>query len=177
MNPWQAMRDQQRSRKARRVANVKFNAKIAGRAVPGIRTVLKKRLWDITSLLVRRRDVKRFGGYCLICVIKEQMGLLYRAKNTIQCAYHVFPAGDAAVQYDLRNIVGACHACNDGEMHSRHSNHDSLRQRYRAIHQALIGWELYAILEKLAGTICKQPSNVELKEMYEERKSKLEAAI
>ncbi len=173
VNPWDALKSQQNARRRKRAANVAFNAKIAGRPISASRTLLKKQLWAITSLLVRRRDRMRFAGYCLICVIKEQLGLLRRAKNPIQCAYHVFPSGDAAVQYDLRNIVGACHACNDGEMHSRHSNKTSFRQRYEAIHLALLGHELYSELERLAGTTA-QHSTADLKQMYDERKAQLE---
>ncbi len=177
MNPWDALRTQQKARRARRRANIKFNANVAGKPIQSNRKLLKAQLWAITSLLVRRRDRGIYAGYCLICVIKEQLGILRRAKNPIQCAYHVFPAGDAAVQYDPRNIVGACHSCNDGEMHSRHSSRDSLRQRYRMIHRALLGPELYSELETLAGTIVKQPSDAELKQMYDERKQTMEAGI
>lgn len=184
MNPWQALKAVQDARRRKRSGQAAFNIKIEAarggsarnRPILATRTTIKKQLWAITSTLVRRRDRSRFGGYCLICVIKESLELLFRPKNPIQCAYHVFPSGDAAVQWDLRNIVGACHACNDGEMHSRHSNKESFRQRYKTIHTVLLGPDLYSELERLAGTTVKY-SNADLKQMLDERKAQLEARI
>ena len=183
MNDWMASRLRQSLKKARRKAQADFNAKIAGRAISGSgrplqesRSLVKKRLWAIISLYVRRRDRGRFAGYCLICATKDALGLLHRPMNPIQCAYHIFPSGDAGVQWDLRNIVGACHACNEGEMFSRHSNSTSRRELYRKIHLALLGPDLYEELHRLSGENV-QYSTAELQQMYLDIKQKMEAGV
>lgn len=173
MKPWQAIQAKAATRRRARKASVAFQAAVVGKIPKPSKTLLKKQLWAVTSLLVRRRDRARFAGYCLICVIKDQLGWLRREKYPIQCAYHILPSGDAGVTWDLDGIVGACHACNDGEMHSRHSNRESFRLRYKAIHIALLGPEKYAELERKAATTV-QFSTADLAQMLEQRKAQLE---
>jgi len=136
------------------------------------RTTVIAQLDHFTSLLVIRRDRKVHSGLCLVCMAKQRLGLLHRAPEPIQCAYHVLPRGDGLVHWDLRNIIGACFRCNLGELHSRAKS--SLRARYRKIHIEIITEPVLVDLERLAGETADY-STADLIAMRDERKSQLEA--
>ena len=124
--------------------------------IPQSMSLVKKRLWNLISLYVRLRDSVLFGGLCLICHIRP-----------IQCAYHIVPSNDGAgTRWDWdNNIVGACHACNYGEM--RH------RFKYRLKHIQIFGAERMAALEIKASKTVKY-SKADLLDLTAEIKLKIE---
>lgn len=132
-----AQRQRAKERAQRRVGNVRFIAKMQGVDVMASRTTVKKQIDDITSLIVRRRDRKKHGGLCLVCMVKEKMCILKRSPNRIDLAYHIIPRGDKMTRWDLRNMVGACGPCNFGELWSR--SRASTKALYRRIHIELLG--------------------------------------
>jgi hypothetical protein len=164
------MKSRQKSKRAKRRANVSFNAKLKGIDVLTSRTVIKKQLDHLVSLIVRQRDVKRFSGYCLICTVKRQLGF-QSAMRPIQVGYHILPRGDSAVRWDLRNVIGTCAPCNQGELMSRANS--SLKARYRALHAMLIGDAVMLELEALAETTV-QYSTAELIDLRDKMKETLE---
>lgn len=124
-------------RRSRRKGNADFQAKIKGIDVLTSKTVLKKQIDDITSIIVRRRDRKVHAGLCLICMIKQRMCILKRSPNPITQSYHIIPRGDLMTRWMLINQVGSCWACNMGEKESRHRR--SSQDLYRRIHIELLG--------------------------------------
>lgn len=158
-------------RKKRRALAAKFNAKMSGKAVTPDKSTLIAQLDHITSLLVRRRDRLVHAGLCLVCVAKQALGLLDRAPEPIELCYHVLPRGDKMTRWDLRNMIGACRRCNDGERWSR--TKASLRARYRAIHAYILGEAVLQELEKLS-TETAHYSTADLITMRDERKAQLE---
>ena len=142
--------DRAATRKRRRRANVKFIAETNGVAVLLSHKAAVARLDHLTSIYVRRRDRGLYAGLCLVCKAKEKLGRLGREVHPITLAYHVLPRADMAVRFDLRNVIGGCSACNDGERWSR--TRASLRDQYKEIHQEIIGFDVYEELEHLAKT-------------------------
>lgn len=135
-------------RKKRRKASAAFNAKMVGEKVRLPNEVIKKQIDHIASLIVRRRDRKIHAGLCLICMAKERMCILKRPPNPITLAYHIVPRGDMMTRWDLRNMVGACGPCNQGELWSR--SRASSKELYRNIHIALIGEKTLLEIEMMA---------------------------
>lgn len=163
-------------RAKRRASNVRFNAKLKGVDVLASRTTLKKQIDDITSLIVRMRDKKAHGGLCLVCVVKERMCILKRSPNHIQLAYHIVPRGDTMTRWDMRNMVGACAPCNQGELWSR--SRQSTKMVYERIHVELLGGGIIGLealhdLEYLATQTLKL-SNADLIAKRDELKKFLE---
>ncbi len=132
-----AQRQRAKARAQRRAGNVRFIARMQGVDVLESRTTLKKKIDDIASLIVRRRDLKAHAGLCLVCVVKERMCILKRSPNRIELAYHIVPRGDTMTRWDLRNMVGACGPCNQGELWSRATA--SRKALYARIHAELLG--------------------------------------
>lgn len=158
-------------RKKRRKMTAMFNSKMSGKPQQPDKTTLTAQLDHLTSLLVRRRDRIVHAGLCLICIAKQQLGLLDRAPEPIELCYHIQPRGDRKTRWDLRNMVGACSRCNDGERWSRAKA--SLRARYRAIHAHIVGEAVLIDLEKLSTETAKY-STADLIEMRDQRKAQLE---
>lgn len=125
------------ARRKRRKGNALFQAKIKGIDVLTSKTVLKKQIDDLTSIIVRRRDRLVHAGLCLVCMVKERMCILKRKPNPITQAYHIIPRGDFMTRWDLINQVGSCWPCNMGEKESRHRR--SAQELYRRIHIDLLG--------------------------------------
>ncbi len=162
--------DRAAARKRRRKSNAKFIAETQGIAVLLTHKAAVARLDHLTSLYVRRRDRGVHAGLCLVCKAKEKLGLLDRAAQPIGLAYHVFPRADMAIRFDLRNVIGACSMCNEGERWSR--TRASLRDRYKQIHIEIVGWDVYEELEWRARTTV-QFSVAELIAKCEELKLKM----
>lgn len=188
MNPWEALMAQNKARKARRRSQVVFNhrasqlASGAGRGLAGsakpmpiavTRTLVKKQLDHLCSLIVRRRDAKLYAGYCLICVTKRSLGLAVALRPIAVC-YHIQPRGDEAVRWDLRNQIASCAPCNYAELMSR--SRSVWRERTRQIHVAIIGADVLAELEAKARTIAKF-STANLISMRDQLKAQLEGRI
>ena len=136
------------ARRRRRRANAQFIAETQGVSVLLNYKGAMAKLDNLVSLYVRRRDRGLHAGYCRVCVTKQRLGLLDRAPEPITLAYHVLPRADQTTRWDLRNVVGACKRCNDGERWSR--TRASLRDRYKLIHQEMIGYDVYEELEQLS---------------------------
>lgn len=130
-------RQKRTERRARRKGNALFQAKIKGIDVLTSKTVLKKQLDDLTSIIVRRRDRLVHAGLCLVCMVKERMCILKRKPNPITQSYHIIPRGDFMTRWLLQNQVGSCWACNMGEKESRHRR--SAQELYKRIHVELLG--------------------------------------
>ncbi len=163
-------------RRKRRKGNALFIAKIKGIDVLETRTVVKAQLDHLSSLIVRRRDMRVHAGLCLVCMAKQKMCILKRAPNPITQAYHIVPRGDFLTRWDLRNQVGSCWSCNFGEKESR--NRQSTKDLYRRIHVELlgggvIGADVLHDLEYLATQTTKY-STAELIAKRDELKSHLE---
>lgn len=183
MNPWMASRIAQAARKQRRICRVSFNTRIAAaragsariRPIQASRTKVKKQLDSICSLIVRRRDVKRFSGFCVICVTKRETGLgRGAALRPIAVCYHILPRGDESTRWDLRNMIGTCAPCNYGELMSRSTS--AQKARMRAIHSAILGEDVLVELEDKAATIAKF-STADLIARRDELKAYLEAGL
>ena len=143
--------DRATARKRRRRANVKFIAETQGVSVPLNYKGAMAKLDHLTSLYVRRRDRGIHAGLCLVCVAKQRLGLLDRAPEPIEVAYHILPRAEQPTRWDLRNIIGACKRCNQGELWSR--ARASLRDRYKEIHTEIVGFTVYEELENLSRTM------------------------
>lgn len=101
------------------------------------------------SLAVRLRDKKVHGGLCLVCVVKQQLGINRYPPQPITQTYHIVPRGDYNTRWRMDNAVGSCWPCNSGEKYSR--NTESGRANYRIIHTHLVGGELKLLeLERLS---------------------------
>lgn len=71
------------------------------------RTKLKKKLWNLTSEYVRRRDSYNGRVKCCTCGIeKEWKG------DGMQAGHFIPQAQGDAVRFDLRNIHPQCYRCN-----------------------------------------------------------------
>lgn len=169
-NAWQIRADKAAARKTRRKDNARFIAKTQGKPLLPKRTAIRSKLDAITSLIVRLRDKKVAGGYCLVCMAKKRLGMIQdRPPNPITLAYHVERRGKEAIRWSLDNIVGACSACNQWERLTRYQN-PALVVR---VHTELIGESHLSELE-LAGKIGAKYSTAELVLMLEQRKALLE---
>ena len=62
---------------------------------------LEKKRWTIFSILIRRRDNKRYSGKCFFC-----------RKGPIEAAGHLISRQRLSTRYDLWNVFGVCNACN-----------------------------------------------------------------
>lgn len=142
--------DRAAARRKRRRANAKFIAETQGVSVLLNFKGAMAKLDHLTSLYVRRRDRGVHAGLCLVCVAKQRLGLLDRAPEPIQVAYHIMPRADQATRWHLQNVIGACVRCNGGEKWSR--TRASLRDRYKDIHIEIVGFQVYEELEQLAKT-------------------------
>lgn len=98
------------------------------------RQKLRDKIDELMSVLVRRRDSKKTGGLCVICL-----------NRPIDCCYHIISkqCGDA-IRWDLDDCVASCFRCNYAEMRNRN--------RYRRIHIKLFGREKIEALEAKAAT-------------------------
>lgn len=130
--------DRAAARKRRRRDNAKFIAETQGVSVLLNFKGAMAKLDNLVSLYVRRRDRAVHAGYCLVCMAKQRLGLLDRVPEPITLAYHIVPRGDQVTRWDLRNVIGACKRCNDGERWSR--TRASLKERYRLIHIEVLNW-------------------------------------
>lgn len=160
-NPWTASNlrlAERRAKKASRAVDAwklrQAAASAAGRSLkiaqPKSKTLLFKQLDHLCKLIVFRRDMKRFSGYCLVCVIKRELGLTKEPPRPITTPYHVLPRGDKAVRWDIRNVIGSCGGCNYGELKSRATS--AGKARMRVIHSLIVSETVLLDLEALAKT-------------------------
>jgi len=160
-----------KARKERRKDNAAFQAKVAGKPLLQNRKEVRARLDAIISLIVRMRDKKLAGGFCLVCRAKKSLGMIpNRGMNPIALGYHVIRRGREAVRWALENVVGACSACNQYERLARYQQPDILRR----IHSELVGEETLRNLEETARAGAKF-STAELRETLARLKTYLEA--
>ncbi len=170
---FKAILDKKAKRKARRKDNARFIAKCDGKKIKPNRKAIRAKLDAIISLLVRMRDKKIAGGFCLVCRAKKSLGMIQdRGMNPIALGYHVIRRGREAVRWALQNVVGACSACNQYERLARYQQPDILRR----IHSALVGEETLRNLEETARAGAKF-STEELRVMLENCKSLLERPL
>lgn len=144
-----------KKRKAKRKDNARFIAKTQGKKLSPSKSKLRAQIWNLTSLIVRRRDGKLYHGMCVIC----------RAKPIVVC-YHIIPSmeGDS-IRYDLDNLCGSCASCNYSEFR--------WRRRYAEKHRAIFGKEKIETLEAKARLVVKL-STSDLIALREERKKMVE---
>jgi hypothetical protein len=167
---YKAQEARKAERAERRARNRRFIAKMSGKTlVPSFKMVCAQ-LDAIWSIVIRRRDMKLYAGYCLVCAVKHQLGLARYEKQPIEVAYHIEPRGNLLVRWRLDNGVGACARCNDGEKWSRSGGRRSLQDMYRKIHVALVGETKLQELELLARQKADF-STAELIEMRDELKA------
>lgn len=114
------------------------------------RKLIMKQLDEVCKWIVIRRDRKIYFGYCLICVVKRELGFTSERPRPITTPYHIQPRGDLATRWDLRNVIGTCSPCNLGELMSRSKS--ALKIRYRKIHSIIIGESVLIELEEMAKT-------------------------
>lgn len=169
-NPWVARQARAAARKAKRADNRRFIAKAQGKHIQPDRKLARKKLDDLTSMIVRLRDKKIAGGLCLVCLAKKRLGMIQdRAAEYIYLAYHIERRGKEAVRWDLDNIVGACRRCNEWERFTRYQNPDLVRR----VHVEVIGEAKLTAIE-MAGKAGAKYSTAEILLMYEQRKAMLE---
>ena len=162
-----------KAKKARRQDNAAFQARVAGKQLLPSRKTTRKALDSICSLIVRMRDKKIAGGYCLVCQAKKKLGMIpNRGMNPISLAYHVERRGKEAVRFSLENIVGACRVCNQWERLTRYQNPDIVRR----VHSALLGEEKLRSIEESARAGAKF-STAELRDMLSKFKAMLEMPL
>lgn len=127
------------------------------KALGSLRERLCAQLDNAWAYFIKKRALHRTGGYCEVCL-----------RRPIQVAYHIVPRGDEATRWDLENGVGACSACNFGELKMRRRSPGSIYRR----HVKLFGAERIERLVALA----RLPSNfgvVELEAMLNEIKRRI----
>lgn len=102
---FEALLKKQKEKKEKRKDNAKFIRKASGKPrFPSIKTLAKK-LWDITTLIVRRRD----GPICKAC-----------KKNQGYAINHIVPQNEGnALRYELDNLFWGCRECNYSENNYR----------------------------------------------------------
>lgn len=129
------------------------------------KSVLFKQLDHLCSLIVRRRDRRKYAGLCLVCVAKKKLGFTNESPRPIEVCYHVIPRAGLAIRWKLLNMLGSCSACNLGEKWSR--TNPVLAERYRQIHCYLLGPETLADLERQG----KERTNFSTADLIERRES------
>lgn len=143
-------------KKARRKDNSNFIRKVSGRPKLASIAKLKAKLWDLNTLVVKKRD----GHMCLSCLVEEGY-----------CQNHIIPQCEApALKYDLLNIFWGGRACNTSEKYQR-------AQWSKQVFPARFGMEYYSDLWARAKVAVSQLRRGELMGMIGEREAMLRGEI